>query len=118
VSCVEAGARGLPVIASNVNGLRDSVLDGVTGLLVPQGDPRALAEAVVGLLGDPELREAMSVAGMDWAAAHSWERSTNELRIVLAGASEASRLGESVVVAPVPATDAETVEDVQISNAG
>jgi glycosyltransferase involved in cell wall biosynthesis len=118
VSCVEAGARGLPVIASNVNGLRDSVRDGVTGLLVPHGDPRALAEAVVGLLGDPDLREAMSVAGIDWAASHSWERSTNELRIVLAGAIDANRLGETLVVAPAPVTDVEAVEEVQISNAG
>ena len=72
VSAVEAGARGLPVVASNVNGLRDSVRDGVTGLLVPHGEPIALAEALVGLLGDPERRAAMSAAGIEWAAAHSW----------------------------------------------
>ncbi|TMB91052.1 MAG: glycosyltransferase family 4 protein [Chloroflexi bacterium] len=39
VTCVEAGARGLPVIASNVHGLRDSVRDGETGILVPAGGP-------------------------------------------------------------------------------
>lgn len=120
VSCVEAGARGLPVIASNVNGLRDSVRDGITGLLVPHGDARALAEALVGLLGDPERRAEMSAAGIEWAAAHSWERSTNELRLVLAGAIEADRQGEVVVIppTPVPTTDVEPLEDVQISNVG
>jgi glycosyltransferase involved in cell wall biosynthesis len=120
VSCVEAGARGLPVIASNVNGLRDSVRDGITGLLVPHGDPRALADALIGLLGDPERRAAMSAAGIEWAAAHSWERSTNELRVVLAGAIEADRRDASIIAAPTAALvgEAEPAEDVQISNVG
>jgi glycosyltransferase involved in cell wall biosynthesis len=120
VSCVEAGARGLPVVASNVNGLRDSVRDGITGLLVPHGDHRALAEALVGLLEDPERREEMSSAGIEWAAAHSWERSTNELRMVLAGEIEAHRRGVAIVATPnsSPAADPEPVEDVQISNVG
>ena len=120
VSCVEAGARGLPVIASNVNGLRDSVRDGITGLLVPHGDASALAEALVGLLGDPERRAEMSAAGIDWAAAHSWERSTNELRLVLAGAIETERQDEALVIAPTPFStpDAEPLEDAQISNVG
>jgi glycosyltransferase involved in cell wall biosynthesis len=118
VSCVEAGARGLPVIASNVNGLRDSVRDGITGLLVPHGDPRALADTLVGLLGDPERRAEMSIAGIEWAAAHSWERSTNELRIVLAGTIEADRHGEVVVTAPATTTESEPLEDIQISNVG
>jgi glycosyltransferase involved in cell wall biosynthesis len=120
VSCVEAGARGLPVIASNVNGLRDSVRDGITGLLVPHGDHRALAEALVDLLGDTERRAEMSAAGIEWAAAHSWERSTNELRVVLAAAIEVDRQNESLVTAPKssPASDGEPVEEVQISNVG
>ncbi len=121
VSAVEAGARGLPVVASNVNGLRDSVRDGVTGLLVPHGEPIALAEALVGLLGDPERRAAMSAAGIEWAAAHSWERSTNELRLVLAGAIDAGRQADSAVsaaTAVTAVTETETVEDAQISNVG
>jgi len=118
VSCVEAGARGLPVIASNVNGLRDSVRDGITGLLVPHGDPGALADTLVGLLGDPERRADMSIAGIEWAAAHSWERSTNELRIVLAGTIEADRHGEVLAAAPATTTESEPLEDIQISNVG
>ena len=118
VSCVEAGARGLPVIASNVNGLRDSVRDGITGLLVPHGEPHALAEALVGLLGDPERRDAMSAAGIEWAAAHSWERSTTELRVVLGSAIDAGRRGDSLVVAPKSVVEPETAEEVPISNVG
>ncbi len=118
VSCVEAGARGLPVIASNVNGLRDSVRDGITGLLVPHGEPHALAEALVGLLGDPVRRDAMSAAGIEWAAAHSWERSTTELRVVLGSAIDAGRRGDSLVVAPKSVVEPETAEEVPISNVG
>ncbi len=120
VSCVEAGARGLPVIASNVNGLRDSVRDGITGLLVPHGDHRAFADALVSLLGDPERRADMSAAGIEWAAAHSWERSTNELRMVLASTVDAHRQNEMPVAAPQSSTaiTSEPVEDVQIANVG
>jgi glycosyltransferase involved in cell wall biosynthesis len=118
VSAVEAGARGLPVVASNVNGLRDSVRDGITGLLVPHGDPRALAEALIGLLADPERRDAMSAAGIEWAAAHSWERSTNELRVVLARALEIDRQADEAVLSSTSSAENDAVEEVQISNVG
>jgi glycosyltransferase involved in cell wall biosynthesis len=115
---VEAGARGLPVVASNVNGLRDSVRDGITGLLVPHGEPDALAEALIGLLGDPVRRDEMSAAGIDWAAMHSWERSTNELRLVLARALDVDRHADEAVPPSAPPADSEVMEDVQISNVG
>ncbi len=75
VVCMEASARGLPVVASNVAGLRESVRDGETGVLVPYGDERALAETVVSLLGDPARRASMGAAGRDWAAGHTWDKS-------------------------------------------
>jgi glycosyltransferase involved in cell wall biosynthesis len=83
VSCVEASARGLPVIASNVNGLRDSVRDGETGVLVPHNDPVALGMALIEMLGNGELRGAMGSAGFRWAALHSWDSSAAQLRAVL-----------------------------------
>ncbi len=56
-------AAGLPVIASDVGGLREQVEDGVTGLLVPAGDVAALATALERLVGDPQLRREMGDAG-------------------------------------------------------
>ena len=50
----EAAAAGVPVVASEVGGLSEVVLDGETGLLVKGGDVQALARAVAGLLGDPD----------------------------------------------------------------
>jgi glycosyltransferase involved in cell wall biosynthesis len=96
VTCVEASARGLPVVASNVNGLRDSVRDGETGVLVPYGDSAALAGVLIDLLGDPERRRLMGAAGWLWAGLHSWDRSASELRAVLNGYRIPSPLVPSV----------------------
>jgi len=73
--CLEANAWGTPVVAARVPGLRDAVLDGVTGRLVPYGNSTRLADEVVALLADRQAREAMGQAGRAWAAEHSWERS-------------------------------------------
>ena len=91
IACVEASALGLPVVASNVNGLRDSVRDGETGVLVPHGDPGALARTIVELLSDPDRRGSMGAAGWRWAASHTWDRSASELLAVLSGHSVAPR---------------------------
>ncbi len=63
VAALEAMASGLPVLASRVGGLAESVLDGETGILVPPGDPAALAEGLDRLLADGELRRRMGRAG-------------------------------------------------------
>ncbi len=65
ISCLEAMAFGLPVVATRAGGLPEVVEDGVTGLLVPPGDPQALADAIRRLLADPELRRRMGQAGRE-----------------------------------------------------
>ena len=52
LSAMEAGACGVPVIASRVGGIPEVVMDGETGILVPSQDPKALADAIVCLLSD------------------------------------------------------------------
>lgn len=59
---VEAMIAGCPVVASDVGGLREVVQHGLTGLLVPPGDPDALAAALDRLLDDPKLRKSMKEA--------------------------------------------------------
>lgn len=62
-SILEAMASGLPVIATNIRGCREEVVDGETGALVPRRDPSALAEQLTRLLGDAELRAKWGKAG-------------------------------------------------------
>ncbi len=69
---VEAMATGTPVIASSVGGLTFTVEDGRNGLLVPYGNPRALAKAIDRLLEDDDFREAMSVQAAKDAQRFSW----------------------------------------------
>jgi glycosyltransferase involved in cell wall biosynthesis len=63
IVALEAMAAGRPVIVSRVGGLQHLVEDGVTGFIVPPGDPEALAERIETLLDDPQLRAAMGRAG-------------------------------------------------------
>jgi glycosyltransferase involved in cell wall biosynthesis len=62
VSAVEAAAMRLPAVASNIHGIPDVVLNGVTGLLVPAGDVAALGGAIERLVADPALRQRMGEA--------------------------------------------------------
>ncbi|MCP2094433.1 Glycosyltransferase involved in cell wall bisynthesis [Actinosynnema pretiosum] len=72
---LEAMACGVPVVATSVGGLVDSVVDGVTGRLVPPRDPRALAVALRALLSDRTRRETYGEAGADRVLArYSWQR--------------------------------------------
>jgi glycosyltransferase involved in cell wall biosynthesis len=63
VACLEAMAHGRPVVATRVGGLRDLVVDGETGLVVPPRDPEALRLALERLLADPSLRRRLGSAG-------------------------------------------------------
>lgn len=62
---LEAMAAGRPVVASRVGGVPEAVFHGTTGLLVPPGDPEALAGAILDLLGDRARGEAMGRAGRE-----------------------------------------------------
>ncbi len=67
VSFIEAMASGVSVIGPRVGGVPDVIEDGVTGLVVSPGDAVPVAEAIVRLLGDPELRRKMGAAARERA---------------------------------------------------
>lgn len=73
---IEAGLRGRGVVASRVGGIPDVVRDGVSGLLVPPGDVRALAETLVRVLSDRALAERLGTAAR--AEAERWLVSPEE----------------------------------------
>lgn len=62
---MEAMVMGVPVIATNIGGSLDQVLDGITGFLIPPANPEALAEAIEKLIKNPELRQRMGAAGAE-----------------------------------------------------
>jgi glycosyltransferase involved in cell wall biosynthesis len=68
-SILEAMAAAKPVVATDIRGCREEVVDGVTGCLVPVGDPPKLAAAICRLAASPELRARMGAAGLERARA-------------------------------------------------
>ncbi|WP_271984277.1 glycosyltransferase [Pseudoclavibacter terrae] len=79
---LEAAASGVPVVASAAGGLREAVVDGVTGTLLETRDPADWAAAIAGILRDPARAERMSVAAREHALAHSWDLSAEGLLAV------------------------------------
>lgn len=65
---VEAMGASLPVVATDVGGNTEAVIDGVSGLIVPSEDPAALAEAITRLLADPSKAQKMGAAGKKLAS--------------------------------------------------
>jgi glycosyltransferase involved in cell wall biosynthesis len=92
ISNLEAAACATPSVVSDAPGLRESVLDGRTGLLVPHGDVPALAEALGRLLKDSALRDRLGRQARDFAETLSWQASADafeaHLRLVVEGARE------------------------------
>lgn len=79
---LEAAASGVPVVASDVGGLRTAVRDGETGVLVPVGDVAAFARAIVTLVDDPEQVRAMRDAALRYARLFDWRRAAAGLLAV------------------------------------
>ena len=75
----QAMAAGLPVVATAVDGNAEAVTDGVTGFLTPPGDPQAMAAAVLRLLDDPALAQAMAEAGRAQAEAFGARKMVAEI---------------------------------------
>ena len=83
LTVIEANACGVPVVAADSPGLRDSVVDGQSGLLYPWGDVEQLAEQVARVLTDSRLRHRLQRGGLAWAKRFSWDDSASKvLRII------------------------------------
>ncbi len=78
ITSIEANACGTPVVASNVAGLRDSVHNPHSGLLVPYGDVDEFTKATVNLLQNKTVRKRMSTESVEWAKKFDWDKSTGE----------------------------------------
>lgn len=70
LALVEAAAAGLPIVATDVGGNAEIVQEGVTGRLVPPGDPQALAQAMSELASSEATLARMGAAAREWAMEH------------------------------------------------
>ena len=93
---LEAMACGVPVVGTAVGGLVDTIVEGVTGDLVPPHDPRVLGLALRRLLGDSNRRFAYSAAAVDRAAhSYSWRRVATQLSALYATVAGLNRAADS-----------------------
>jgi glycosyltransferase involved in cell wall biosynthesis len=76
---LESGAMQLPMVGTRIPGLVDAVEDGVTGLLVPPGDPTALAGAIRRLIEDQALRRRLGIAGRHFVSTRFSDTRVNNL---------------------------------------
>lgn len=101
VVLVEALLNARPVVACAVGGIVDVIEHGKTGLLVPEKDERALAAAILEVLGDPALARRLGQAGRTFAGRHfDWARITDETEALYHRAMNAR--------ATVPASEVES----------
>ncbi|PWR06520.1 glycosyl transferase [Micromonospora acroterricola] len=89
---LEGMACGVPVIGTDVGGIADTVVDGLTGDLVPPRDPRALSTAIRRLLADKVRRFAYATAALDRIRCqYSWKRCAEQLGSVYAAVTAIGR---------------------------
>ncbi len=101
LSVLEAFASGLPVVTTAAGGIATMVLHGESGLIVPQADAQAMAEAAISLLRDPGLARRIAHGGRKAALAHSWSRVRDQWREMYSGRGADIRLN-AIPLAALP----------------
>jgi glycosyltransferase involved in cell wall biosynthesis len=91
ITNLEAAGCGTPTVASDSPGLRDSVRDGETGLLVPHGDAAALADALGRLLDGAALRHRLGEQARNFAVHLSWDRAADRTEAHLQAVAASAR---------------------------
>lgn len=102
ITPLEAMACGAPVVGSEVGGIQYTVMQGVTGYLVPPHDPQALAERLATLQANPALARALGRAGIRRARSmFTWDRVATQLAAALAALHGAAVPAPSATVVPM-----------------
>lgn len=83
ITVIEANRCGTPVVAYDVPGLRDSIRNNETGLLVKSGYIEGLASSIIGLLEDDNIQYKLNMGALNWSKKFDWNKSTEELEKVI-----------------------------------
>ncbi len=75
---IEANSVGTPVVGYKVHGLKDSVKDGKTGILVEKGDYKNLAQEILALVNDKEKYEKIRQNAIKWSKKFTWEKAVKK----------------------------------------
>ncbi|MCS5636104.1 MAG: glycosyltransferase family 4 protein, partial [Myxococcota bacterium] len=86
LTVMESNAVGTPVVATDADGLRDSVRHGETGYLVPDGDVDGFARRIGELLENDGLAARMSASALAWSQEFDWDRASEDMARAIAGA--------------------------------
>jgi glycosyltransferase involved in cell wall biosynthesis len=89
---LEAMAHGVPLVASRVGGIPDSVAHEVNGLLAPPKDPALLAAACTRVFADSQLRQGLIESGLEFARTHTVDRFSDRIVSILRSLTD-RRLG-------------------------
>jgi glycosyltransferase involved in cell wall biosynthesis len=73
LALLDATAAGLPIVATNISGNRDIVVNGRNGFLVPVQNPQEIAAAALKILAAPDLKTAMSEDSRHIGSGYSWQ---------------------------------------------
>ena len=85
LTVIEANSCGVPVVASDVPGLRDSVIDERTGLLFEFGNIEQMAQKILLMLRDEHLRLRLRAAAISWGRTFNWDESARKMIQFLEG---------------------------------
>ena len=83
IVAIEAAICGTPTIGTNTLGLRDSIIHGRTGFLVPYGKPRILAQKICEILDNKKLRIYLSENAREWGRKFDWEKSLQKIETII-----------------------------------
>jgi len=76
---IEANACGTPALAANVPGLRDSVSDGVSGILFEYGNKNQIAENILKVFSDTNHRKKLTAGAREWASKFNWDDAARKM---------------------------------------
>jgi len=83
IVALEAAAAGLPVVASSLQGIREAVVDGKNGILLPWDDPQAFVKTILELIADPERRKKLGEESRRYVEEHyGWDKIASRYRDV------------------------------------
>jgi glycosyltransferase involved in cell wall biosynthesis len=90
LNVIEANALGVPCVAYDVPGLRDSILNGQTGILAKSGHIESLAQEIINLLTNESLRVSLSKSALAYSKGFSWDKAAGEFMKVVKSSGDPS----------------------------